>query len=953
MEDQGIPPSKTEGVHPTRDRRTGGISHPPEGESFLSPGKKLGDFTILEVIGLGAMGVVYRARQESLGGREVALKVLRRKIADMDPGMVGRFRREASLASEIHHPNIAELYGAGSEGETLFFAMRLIEGPSLGEVYHRLSQERRRGGTLYAQKSYIRRAAELVRDVAWALGAIHSKKLIHRDVKPANILLEGGHSKPAASLEGRPILVDFGLIRPVENPEFTRTGVFLGTPVYASPEARLGRNLDPRADVFSLGAVLFDLLTLNPREDELFASQEIRRLRAVNPAVDARLAAVLEMALQEKPGLRYADGNQFARDLDAYLHDEPLRARPASPIGRLLLWARRHPASAAKTAAGLLLTLALVIFLTWAGSKAVLLYKTASRAAKLEAEGDLEGAALAFRPLLENQALAALLPGLSGETARAARYWNRENDLAALQAALRSGEEKQIQEIHKRLHELLLTRKYRKEWLGMGLRFLAWEIELFCGGNQVARGEWAARTLSHYLQIHPFPIHPKGVEKPRKDRIEGVLLKALEKTGRRPGRTESRLYLLSSLTGVPTPRTFEVFLDLLSEEDPESQRMGFAGASRIFWSFHLQGALRALPGRDLVRWAEWTWKRHQEYLPHAGRDDQAKLDLFSYQIENNLSILSLVEREIRKRRIQPPPGWGSLPIHSLLDFLERTLFEGERPPLEELRPEVSKETVRKIFRFHPHFAVEKKSFFQAIESLAGSNRPFFPIYENIWDEDLGSTKGSPKLGGSFSAPSPRRKAAEAFFNFEKGIPGDGGIEPSFEGAAESAVWRGVEFQNLSQRNREDFPQGGKTFSLVFYRPGRSFLEVTSLVPSGAEWADIEIKQLVGVRSMAPFAGRAKVRFSILPMEGFRYGPTGGKGAQSTERTYLGRSGEKPSIHVEKTYVEGKRRLRFRVDYLDGDTTWRIAFIKIVFHFSGKEKKERKNTIPAESAGGGR
>jgi len=180
---------------------------------------------------------------------------------------------------------------------------------------------------------------------------------------------------------------------------------------------------------------------------------------------------------------------------------------------------------------------------------------------------------------------------------------------------------------------------------------------------------------------------------------------------------------------------------------------------------------------------------------------------------------------------------------------------------------------------------------------------------------------------------------EAVFCFQRALRRKGGAVPDLRGGAAWVKWKGVEFQNLSQRNRQDFPLGSDEYSMVFYRPGRSYLEVEALAPKKAAWAEIQVRQCVAVRAMAPYAGRAQVRLSLVPIEGYRYGPTGGKGPQTTERTYLGRSSGIPCIHAERTFVEGKPRLRFRVEYLNGDTTWRLMYIRILFR--------GKDTLPEE------
>jgi len=343
----------------------------------------LEDFRILREIGHGGMGVVYEAEQLSLG-RRVALKVLpdhitRRKTA------VERFHREAAIAAKLEHPGIVEIHTVGSTDGTHYFAMEFVEGAPLSRVIRRsraegldslsgqtvgraVSSECHRpkedaadepeapvaatGPATAWTRNYIATVVDLVAQVAEAIDHAHRAGVIHRDVKPANILVrEDGVAK----------LTDFGLARQEALPSITGTGEFAGTPHYTSPEqAEPGkRTVDARTDVFSLGATLYELITLcRPFEGETvqevlgrILDQEPKDPRKLNPHVAPDLAAVVLKALEKNPEHRFASAAAFAADLRAFLEYRTVTARRAGHIRRTARWLRRHPVRATLLAA--------------------------------------------------------------------------------------------------------------------------------------------------------------------------------------------------------------------------------------------------------------------------------------------------------------------------------------------------------------------------------------------------------------------------------------------------------------------------------------------------------------------------------------------------------------------------------------------------------------------------
>jgi serine/threonine-protein kinase len=211
----------------------------PDPPCSLRPGERLKDFEIVRFIGRGGMGEVYRARQLSLGGREVALKVLP-VLLQTEAGRT-RFRRECELLSNLHHPSLAEVHGFGEERGLSFFAMRLIDGRDLRSVLESLRTSRTAPRGLERQRRIVRWIAE----VAEGLAVVHEARLVHRDVKPSNVIVSYG-ARGEDLPTGRAVLVDFGLVRAVEIDTASRTEGSPATLDYASPEQLMSAEVDSR-----------------------------------------------------------------------------------------------------------------------------------------------------------------------------------------------------------------------------------------------------------------------------------------------------------------------------------------------------------------------------------------------------------------------------------------------------------------------------------------------------------------------------------------------------------------------------------------------------------------------------------------------------------------------------------------------------------------------------------
>ncbi|MCC6511398.1 MAG: protein kinase [Pirellulaceae bacterium] len=307
-------------------------------------GKVMGDYELLELISSGGMGVVYRARQLTLG-RIVALKMVWNALRDK-----ARFRIEAEAAASLHHANIISIHEVGEFEGQPFLCMQFIEG---GNLHDRL-----RKGPLTPDA-----AARLVQTIAMAVHYAHQRGILHRDLKPANVLLD---------TDGRPFVTDFGLAKQMGNSvELTRSGAIIGTPGYMAPEQAMGqvKSITVAADVYGLGAILYatltgeapfkgdsDLITLRRVIEEPPVSPRTKRID-----VDRNLETVCLKCLEKTPGDRYASAKHLADDLARYLRGEPVTARPISRFEQRWRWCLRNPVVATLSISAIMLIIAVVL----------------------------------------------------------------------------------------------------------------------------------------------------------------------------------------------------------------------------------------------------------------------------------------------------------------------------------------------------------------------------------------------------------------------------------------------------------------------------------------------------------------------------------------------------------------------------------------------------------------
>src|SRR5947207_8414718 len=313
---------------------------------------RLGNYQILEEIGRGGMGVIYRARQRH-SRRIVAVKCILTYHADSQETLV-RFRREAEAAAKLDHPNILPIYEVGENEDGLpSFSMKFASGGSLVDAGPALRKEPRRSVALMAK-------------VARAVQYAHAHRILHRDLKPGNILLDG---------RGEPLVSDFGLAKWLDTPsDLTQTLTIFGTPGYIAPEQANGSaaKLTPAADIYSLGAILFNLLTGRAPflgEHALAVIQQAAekpapKLRSFTPRLDHDLETICAKCLEREPNARYRSAGDLAEDLERWLAGRHIIARPVSAPVLALRWSRRNPITAGLAA--LLLTLGTTVgIMTW------------------------------------------------------------------------------------------------------------------------------------------------------------------------------------------------------------------------------------------------------------------------------------------------------------------------------------------------------------------------------------------------------------------------------------------------------------------------------------------------------------------------------------------------------------------------------------------------------------
>jgi len=371
-----------------------------------------GDFVLFCEIGRGGMGVVYNAQQTRLD-RPVALKVLHSCSATGRNAMQ-RLRIEAEAAARLDHPNIVPIYEFGELGGQPYLAMQLVEGESLADYI-----------TRHGANLPEREAARLLAKIAWAVHHAHQRGVLHRDLKPGNILLDEN---------GEPRLIDFGLAKCLEQESsLTQTGSLIGTPAYASPEqvSGQGKSVTTASDIYSLGAILYALLTGHPpfagKSTAAIVEQakttSPRSPRQLRPQLGRDLEVICQKSLEKESSRRYGSALALAEELERFLDGKPITARPIGTLERLAFWAKRNPNQAALWSAGVLL-----VVLVLAGT---VMWRD-SRIRESEARNHIQR-----QELLDDIQRIRLTEHVPGWSTQA---WNKAIAAAKIPTALKSGE---------------------------------------------------------------------------------------------------------------------------------------------------------------------------------------------------------------------------------------------------------------------------------------------------------------------------------------------------------------------------------------------------------------------------------------------------------------------------------------------------------------------------------
>jgi WD40 repeat protein len=411
-------PSQTDRPPPTEPQGTGdftpesgsvpGLTQLDDREPTVRelPLPAIEGYEVLEELGRGGMGVVYRARHLLLKRPCVLKMILAGDYADAPA--VARFQAEAEAEARLQHPNIVQIHHVGEVAGRPFLELEYVAGGSL---------DRRLDGTPWPPRP----AAELVAALARGVAEAHRQGIVHRDLKPGNVLL---------AADGTPKITDFGLAKSLtQDSGLTRAGAIVGSPNYMAPEQAEGkaREVGPLADVYSLGAILYELLTGRPPFRGATVLETLAQVKSAEPVPPSRLVPGLPRdvetialkCLQKEPGKRYDSAAALAEDLRRFLGGEPIVARPVGPIERAWRWCRRHPAPAALTAAVVLVAALGLAGIVWQWGEAVRARDLASKRAVAEAEARHE----AETTLVDMYTTSGIQAGDQGEHARAALWF--------------------------------------------------------------------------------------------------------------------------------------------------------------------------------------------------------------------------------------------------------------------------------------------------------------------------------------------------------------------------------------------------------------------------------------------------------------------------------------------------------------------------------------------------
>ena len=911
-------------------------------EAPLEPGTQLGDYRVEQVIGGGAMGVVYRARQLSMNERPVALKVLRANLVPRDPRFVERFRREAELAAQIQAPGIAAIHDFGECDGQMYLAMQLIDGLTLAEVIRGLSALYGQAGAGHETQAFVRQAVRLTIQLARALAAIHHAKMVHRDVKPSNIILSGAVDV-ASAMERSPVLVDFGLLRLVGPSDLTGSRTLLGTPAFASPEARLGREVDARSDVFSLGAVLHDVLGLTLSGQRNPATAGLSDVRTLNGRVDARLAAIVRMTLEEKPELRYATCAEFEADLERYLAGQPVRALPSAPIPRLSLWMRRDPGNAIRVIGWVACAFMLLL-----GSLVLATEMTHARhelitARELQAQGEFVTALEHWRNVHHNKGILKLFardPELQlaadVETGRFDLWLDTFRDrstkrlplsLTDIYLPLSAGDQRGFQQAHDNALALLMTPGHAALRPAL-TTFLRAEL-------QVNRASWrrllAAESLVELAMCSPV-ITLAGESLPPNDkRMANALLQAVRAD---PDPSIVRL-CLTALSGIADDESLAALGKLNVDHDLEAKRIQLNAFLRVFHARDARGEALTPELLQVALHSSWHFLTDRDLHNRAFNpefeleapfivpwDPLVRIADVAVQLFDAGIIAWYHAERTLSTRINPfgePASAQELSAaEAIIDLMNSALIPA--PIVDLMRPAVALQVAYATGQPLPQTSnlkalyaqIDQPSrFIQSLSARETSVEPFFGsehhdrmqpgagniVYTNIWDQD--QTKERVEI----AARTPDLGASFAELSFENRTP-------TFQGTALSVRWQDAQI----------IPQGqaeliGKQSYLELRGPRRAWFELDLAVPPGAQLARVRIHHVMAGRIALPFMGSSAARVLFNGQTEFRL-PVDSRSALQTTDPELGSIAASDFL-LNAADLSNQEPLTIRYEHADG------------------------------------
>ncbi len=816
----------------------------------LPAGYRLGDYEIVDVLGRGGMGVVYRARQLSLDGRLVALKVL--PAERHDPDRVRRFRREALALAELHHPSLAQVFGFGEQDGHLYFAMSLIEGVTLSRVLGAIAG---RGDGWSRDES--RRIVGYAVDLAAALSVVHAAGLVHRDVKPSNVILETRAGDSASLPEARAVLVDFGLVRDLESGSAaTATCASGATPAYAPPEQLLGRPIDASADVFALGATLHDLLSRRVPEERGQAAAGIEPLTDV----DRDLAAIVAKACDPEAKWRYADARAMHDDLVAWLAGEEVSARRPPLFERGSRFLRSHPRAAFR-AAVLVASIACVAFLIGRLSFWALAAREAEWAA---ASGDVT----------------RLVQSLDRLPTQAPALFVDEPAVAAFARAVRGiGASDERRKIVDRLRRFdpaaaVALAAERLEVFGLDVG----EIETYViesalradpdeapavleaaafGVGRVfnVRPDWSPQDSSRDLRIHDATVRALAVELRRdplesSDRLQWILV-ALSGCG-----TSDDLPALLALV----PRRFPA---TPTDPFPETCRLALAAIERIVRRYH-PGACGALTLEDwrrvrdgcaaAIEFALRDFPPHEAPFPDRCRGTAQHL----FQA---LAFSEVVRERDERAALAAlvPADWSGQPaVDALNDWSGRIVLSAPTHPRE-----VAAEIL--AHRVEVEAAIRKEPARAGwLAGVCGDGAVLSVLQEPIRESaefamfEQGVRSGRDELFGIRDELMPRRLYPEEAVTVrrERDDRPEPGPESGWDFSTGRVVWSGSARAVTTDAVID--AEEAMTYTKRLTAPGRSLLDLEFESPpqAGRGVCRIEIHAKFGVRNYTPFGGVA-------------------------------------------------------------------------------------------------